>query len=73
MNPEVKFGAMLKQVPIRLAELVVKLLSFKGLVLGITVFLAKTTDLLDGWMVLIVITMVLFGREAFKIIELLRR
>jgi len=69
VNPEVTFKVMLKQVPIRLAELIVKLLSFKGAVIAISTWLTLSTDVFDGWMLLGLYAIVIFDRDALKILE----
>lgn len=67
----VTFGQMVKQIPIRLAELVVKLLSVKGFILGMTVWLTLS-NVFDPWAAVAIFIVVIFGREALKALEHLK-
>lgn len=62
---------MVKQIPIRIAELFVKLLSVKGVILGLTVWLTLS-GVFDPWVTFGVFLVVIFGREALKILEKIR-
>lgn len=64
----VTFKEMIKQVPVRFAELLVKLFSVKGLILGLSIWLGLRGFFLPVHM-LIVFGVVVFGREFFKIAE----
>lgn len=68
---EVTFGQMVKQIPIRIAELFVKLISVKGVILGLTVWLTLS-GVFDPWVTFGVFLVVIFGREALKLIDKLR-
>jgi len=72
VNERVTFVEMAKQIPVRIAELFVKLISVKGVVLGLSTWLALSTDVFDGWMLLGVYVFVILGREAFKYLEVIR-
>lgn len=69
MDEKVTFKDMVTQIPIRLAELLVKLLSFKGVVLGISTYLALDTEVLSGWQLFAIYVIVIFGREALKYLD----
>jgi len=68
---EVTFAKMIKQVPVRIAELIVKLISVKGVILGVTIWLTLS-GLFDPWVTFGVFLVVIFGREALKIVQQLK-
>lgn len=62
----------LKKIPKRILALVNKLIGVKGLCLGIGLVL-KLDNKLEDYAFLIIIGIVIFGREIFKYIPLLRK
>lgn len=68
---EVTFGKMVKQIPIRLAEVIVKLIGVKGVILGLTIWLTLS-GVFDPWATVAVFIVVIFGREALKILQELK-
>lgn len=66
---EVKFTDMVKQIPVRIAELIVKLISVKGFILALSTWMALSTEMFGHWELVAVYLVVIFGREALKIVE----
>lgn len=65
---EIKFMDMVKQIPVRLAELVVKLVSIKIVILA-GFFWLHAQNAIDSWALVAMAAFVIFGREALKIVE----
>jgi len=68
---KVTFWQMFSQIPVRLAELLVKLISVKGVVLGLATWF-QLKGVFDPWVTLSVFAIVVFGREAFKLVSQLK-
>ena len=62
----------LKKIPVRLLALVNKVIGIKGLILAVAVML-KLNNQLEDYALLVVFGIVIFGREMFKYLELLRK
>ena len=63
---------LLKDFPERVVALLGKLVSFKGVVLGLSTWLVLT-ERIETYAWLIVIVLVLFGREGLKFIQEIKK
>jgi hypothetical protein len=68
MVKDESFLELLKSIPKRLLELVVKLLSMKGVVLFLTVWMLAL-EVIQSWGFLAVVGMVLFDRAFLKYMD----
>ncbi len=66
MSKGKRFGELIRQIPVRLADLVIKLVSVKGVALGMIAW-ALATEKIDGWMFLLAIGAVLGIRSLEKV------
>ena len=63
-----KFIDLLKGIPERVAELIIKLLSMKGVILALSVYLLKTGNL-TVYGFLIIVGMVMFDKAFLKYMD----
>lgn len=68
VTEERSLWVLLKSIPKRLAELVIKMISTKGLILAIAVFLAYR-QVLDSWALLVVFFLVIGGKTLDKFLD----
>ena len=68
---QVTFKDFLVQIPVRFAELIVKLISVKVVILA-GFFWLHTRSEIETWALVVIAGFVIFGREFFKVIEKVR-
>ena len=67
----VKFRELVVQIPVRFAELVVKLISVKIVILA-GFFWLHTQSEVETWALVVIAGFVIFGREVLKFMEKVR-
>ena len=67
----VKFRELVVQIPVRIAELVVKLISVKIVILA-GFFWLHTQSEVETWALVVIAGFVIFGREFLKFMEKVR-